>query len=78
MRYTWKYIVVIAASKAGALPVAVPGICLRRLRSLASADRCHSLGSLDSATGGGRLAPPKQARFLISLLLEEKVPQRGG
>ena len=28
------------------LPVAVPGICLRRQRSLASADRCHSLGSL--------------------------------
>ena len=27
-------------------PVAVPDICRRRLRSLASADRCHSLRSL--------------------------------
>ena len=27
-------------------PFAVPGICLRRRRSLASADRCHSLRSL--------------------------------
>ena len=58
MRYTWiKYAVVIVAPKAGVLPVAVPGICLRRRRSLASADRGHSLGSLDTAAGGGRLVP---------------------
>ena len=28
------------------IPVAVPAICLRRQRSLAAADRCHSLSSL--------------------------------
>ena len=44
------------------LPVAVPSICLRRRSSLASADRCHSLPSLDSATGGGQVAPHHTGR----------------
>ena len=43
--------------KAGALPVAVPGIFLADGAAASSADRIHSLSSLVSATGGGRIAP---------------------
>jgi hypothetical protein len=38
-------------------PVAVPDICLRRRRSLASVDRCHS----SSATGGAPIAPHRRS-----------------
>ena len=63
MRYTWKYIVVIVVPTAGALSVAVPGICLRRRRSLAFADRGHSLGSLDPP-------PAAVASFPVALHLD--------
>ena len=38
-------------------PVAVPGVRLADGAAALHTDRCHSLGSLGSATGGGRLAP---------------------
>ncbi len=44
----------------GYAPVAVPGVRLADGAAALHTDRGHSLGSLDSATGGGRLAPPKQ------------------
>ena len=39
-------------------PVAVLGIFLANGVAASSADRCHSLRSLDSATGGAPIAPP--------------------
>ena len=39
-------------------PVAVPGIFLADGAAASSADRCHSLRSLDSATGSAPIAPP--------------------
>ena len=47
----------VPAPKAGALPVAVPDLFLGFQKPSSAIDRCHSLGSLDSATGGDRLAP---------------------
>ena len=47
----------VPAPKPGALPVVVPGIFVGDEAPSASADHGHSLGSLASATGGGRLAP---------------------
>ena len=38
-------------------PVAVPGVRLAHGGAALHTDRCHSLASLDSATGGGRLTP---------------------
>ena len=39
------------------LTVAVPGVRLGGNAPALHTDRCHSLPSLDSATGGGRVAP---------------------
>ena len=51
-------IIIICIYKAiSALPVAVPGVLLADGAASSTTDRGHSLGSLDSATGGGRLAP---------------------
>ena len=41
-------------------PVAVPGIFLADGAASSSADRCHSLRSLDSATGGAPFAPHRR------------------
>ena len=49
--------IVLCKSKAGALPVVVPDIFLVAKATSPAIDHYHSLGSLDSATGGGRLAP---------------------
>ncbi len=43
--------------KASALPVAILGALLGGGAPASLTDRGHSLGSLDSATGGGRLVP---------------------
>ena len=45
----------LCAAKAGALPVAVPGVLLGDGAAASHTDRGHALGSLDTATGGGRL-----------------------
>ena len=37
--------------------VAVPGVLVGDKAPSSFTDRCHSLSSLDSATGGGRVAP---------------------
>ena len=50
------------------IPVAVPGIFLADGAAASSADRCHSLRSLDSATGGAPIAP--QLLSYIFLLLQ--------
>ena len=55
LRYTWIYRYSII--KSGALPVVVPGIFVGDEAPSSSADHGHSLGSLASAAGGGRLAP---------------------
>ena len=39
------------------LTVAVPGVRLAGSAAALHTDRCHSLPSLDSAPGGGRVAP---------------------
>ena len=47
-------------------PPAVPGVRLADGAAALHTDRCHSLGSLDSATGGGRLAPQILTGFASS------------
>ena len=44
------------------IPVAVPDIFLADGAASSAIDRGHSLSSLDSATGGGRLAPQTEPR----------------
>jgi len=46
-----------AKQKMQTSPVAVPGIFLADKAAASFADRCHSLRSLDSATGGAPIAP---------------------
>ena len=55
-------------------PVAVPYIFCGARRHLENIDRCHSLGSLDSATGGGRLAPLREpgGRSRLTVQAKEK------
>ena len=45
------------------VPVAVPGVRLAVGAAALHTDRCHSLASLDSATGGGRVAPQTRTSF---------------
>ena len=52
-------------------PVAVPGVRLGDSAPALHTDRSHSLPSLDSATGGGRVAPPLSASLPSSLYTRE-------
>jgi len=62
-----KYVIDLSPSQKSATrsrflppPVAVPGVRLAADAASLPTDRCHSLPSLDSATGSGRVAPPRQ------------------
>ena len=61
-------------------PVAVPGVRLADGAAALHTDRCHSLGSLGSATGGGRLASQIFTGFASSnqYPLIKKQPSRLG
>jgi len=61
-------------------PVAVPGVRLADGAAALHTDRCHSLGSLASATGGGRLTPQIFTGFASSNLypLIKNQPSRLG
>ena len=52
-------------SAQGCSPVAVPGIFLADGAASSSADRCHSLRSRDSATGGAPIAPHRRPGHCI-------------
>ncbi len=67
---------VVLASDAcrSCFPVAMPGVRLAHSGAALHTDRGHSLGSLDSATGGGRLTlrlrcPIKSSGLRVSSIL---------
>ncbi len=53
------------------IPVAVPCVRLADGAAALPTDRCHSFGSLASATGGGRLAPPQQVPCFVRKMPQE-------
>ena len=65
----------LAASSATP-PVAVPCVRLAAVAAALHTDRCHSLGSLGSATGGAPLAPPKQETCFVRRMPQPPTQQQ--